>query len=450
MSFGCCAPVICTPQDGEFVKKVCGKLESKIRNHLINTKSPLSLRNPQTSPNQPRPLLLVVDRTIDLAAPLKHSSAYNALIDEILGLNSNQIQISGGKSFDIDRRDWFWRENSTKSFPKVAEAVESALKAYKTEYDRVLQTTPGMTEDLMKLDPSSNSTGSSSLTPEQLKIAINVLPDLTDRKRLIDTHLQISTALLESLKVRDLGTLFNIQQEIMQNVNNNSASSVSPSAILAALKDPKIGNSQDKLRLLLIYVIYNYKTLGNFVQEALDALKPTGEDLKALQAVLRLLSIDIESSAALTASTASANQSKLNSPVNPTTNFGDLFNRISSTTSVLVSSVKNLIPSDGIVESPLTKFVDSAYLKVTGKQTNFPLNVIDPRPTNKNAQLTTNIHSIDQIILFAVGGAAYSEYDHLLEHFERSKFLLNLKFTFGVSEVLSPKKYLSQLAEQEQ
>lgn len=145
MSFGCCAPIICTPQPQQTTSKglsslICGKLESKIRNHLINTKSSLSLSNPQASSNQPRPLLIILDRRIDLAGPLKHSASYNALIDEILGINSNQIQIPGGKSFDIDRRDWFWRDNSIKSFPKVAEAVELALKSYKTEYDRVLQT----------------------------------------------------------------------------------------------------------------------------------------------------------------------------------------------------------------------------------------------------------------------------------------------------------------------
>ena len=464
MSFGCNAPIICTPQQStnssNLTSLICGKLESKIRNHLINTKSPLSLSNPQASPNQPRPLLLVIDRRIDIAGPLKHSASYNALIDEILGINSNQIQIPGGKSFDIDRRDWFWRENSTKSFPKVAEAVESALKTYKIEYDRVLQTTPGMTEDLMKTAgestnvSSTTSAAGSSLTPEQLKIAINVLPELTERKRLIDTHLQISTALLESIKTRDLGTLFNIEQEIVNTfiggtTNNNNSSNLT---ILTTLKDPKIGNSNDKLRLLLIYLIYNYKTLpnSNFVQEALDILKPNSEDLKTFQSVLNILTGNSEEP------NFTSMSSKANSPAikSATLDFGDLFNRISSTTNVLVSSVKNLIPVGGISESPLTKFVDSAYTQVTtGKQQQQQQQqqqsptalVIDPRP--KNAQLNQNVHSIDHLILFVVGGAAYSEFDHLLEHFEKSKLLQNLKFTFGVTEILNPKKFLNQLTQ---
>lgn len=469
MSFGCCAPIICSPSYNDkntLAKGVCGKLESKIKNHLINTKSPLSLSNPTVSPNQPRPLLLVIDRTIDLAAPLKHSSAYNALIDEILGLNSNQIQIAGtGKSFDIDRRDWFWRENSTKAFPKVAEAVESALKIYKTEYDRVLQTTPGMTEDLMKnaVGSASESNSNSAMTPEQLKIAINVLPELTERKKLIDTHLQISTALLDSIKTRDLGTLFSLEQDIVSGVNSSSLASSSPTSltsseeILSSLKDPKIGNAQDKLRLLLIYLIYNFRNNNlNFIQEALDTLKLTGEDLKAFQNVLSILN-NTQTTESFTDNVLKANSayaSKATSPIEhqqqqPITSItSDFFNRLSSTTNVLVSSVKSLMPSGGNSESPLTKIVDSAYAQVSGKlQGSSMITFIDPRP-NKNNQLTSNsAYSVDHVILFVIGGAAYSEYDHLLEHVNRSKSLQNLKFTFGVTEVLNPKKFLHQLSE---
>jgi sec1 family domain-containing protein 1 len=449
MSFGCCAPIICTQKQAPgLATLICGKLESKIRNHLINTKSQLSLSNPQASTNQPRPLLLVVDRRIDLAGPLKHSASYNALIDEILGINSNQIQIPDGKLFDIDRRDWFWRENSTKPFPKVAEAVELALKTYKIEYDRVLQTTPGMTEDIMKSagDVNSSNSTTTTLTPEQLKIAINVLPELTERKRLIDTHLQISTALLDSIKTRDLGTLFNIEQEI-SNSYLTSTSQVSGNNIFSTLKDSKIGNSNDKIRFFLIFLIYNFKNLSNsnFIQESLDILKPNSDDLKAIQSVLNILTGDHS-----TVVTKPADFSKPNSPINqtpniPTSNFGDLFNRISSTTNVLVSTVKNLIPVGGVAESPLTKLVDSTYVQVTTGKQSIPISIIDPRP--KTAQFNQNVHSIDHVILFIIGGAAYSEYDNLLDHFEKSKLLQNLNFTFGVTEILNPKKYLNHLSD---
>jgi sec1 family domain-containing protein 1 len=479
MSFGGNAPIICLKEDeagDSLVKNICSKLESRIKSHLINTKSPLSLDSSHTSStsnaHQSRPLLLVLDRRVDLAAPLKHSSTYNALIDEILGLDANRVQI-GSKSFDIDRRDWFWRENSNKSFPKVAEAVEVALKTYKQEYDRVLQTTPGMTEDLMRANGNSAIEASieSSLTPDQLKVAINVLPELTERKRLIDTHLQICTALLESLKSRDLGTLFNIEQEMISSSTSTgqattaSMTTAAWNSLLSTLKDAKIGNSQDKLRLLLIHILYNEgggSQNGRFIQEALDVLKPTGSDLKAFQFVTQRLleedanlatnQFDFENKTLKTSNSSS----KATSPGPLDQNsfaFGDFFTKLSTTTGNLVSSVKNLMPSgSGISESPLTRLIDSAYASAivnTAPQLQQQLKFLDPRPVSSKSasSVSSSSFSIDHIILFVLGGAAYAEYDHLLEHFERSKNLQSLKFTLGVSEVLNPKKYLNQLSE---
>lgn len=166
MSFGGLAPVICALKPGAGVgessaslsQAVAVRLENRIKSHLINTKSPLAMTPQSVSPSASRPLLIVVDRFVDLTGPIKHSSAYNALIDDILGLQANKVNLSVpvAKSFDIDMRDWIWRENATRPFPNVAEAVESALKSYKNDYDRVMQTTPGMTEELMKQQAESN------------------------------------------------------------------------------------------------------------------------------------------------------------------------------------------------------------------------------------------------------------------------------------------------------
>ena len=303
----------------------------------------------------------------------------------------------------------------------------------------------------------------------------------------LQTHLQISTALLESIKTRDLGTLFHIQQDILTNssalttttaaatvttTNNTNYNSTLASSILSALKDPKIGNSQDKLRLLLVYIIYQKKvTSDSFIKEALEILKPVGNDLKAFQSVLNILSSEEIKSENLMNATIS--NSKVTSPlISPKgiiendfssgSGFGDFFTKLSSTNANvllnnLVSSVKSLIPTGGTSESPLTKFVDLAYAQATGKlvfnnnTSNYNVNYniphcVDPRPSKSSHNQSQNF-SIDHIILFVIGGLAYSEYDELIEHFHRSKNLQNLKFTLGATEIISPQNFLLQLAE---
>ncbi len=161
MSFGGLAPVICalkpsssslSDSSASLSQAVAARLESRIKSHLINTKSALAMTPQSGSPSASRPLLIIADRLVDVTGPIKHSSTYNALIDDILGLQANKVTTPApnSKSFDIDMRDWIWRDNATRPFPNVAEAVEAALKSYKTDYDRVMQTTPGMTEELMK------------------------------------------------------------------------------------------------------------------------------------------------------------------------------------------------------------------------------------------------------------------------------------------------------------
>lgn len=51
------------------------------------------------------------------------------------------------------------------------------------------------------------------MTADELKVAISVLPELTERKRIIDCHLQMSTSLLEQIKARELGNIFHLGQD---------------------------------------------------------------------------------------------------------------------------------------------------------------------------------------------------------------------------------------------
>ena len=55
---------------------------------LISTPSIESLNS-----DRPRPLLLIFDRTADMAPPLLHTSTYQALIDDLLDHHLNRVTI---------------------------------------------------------------------------------------------------------------------------------------------------------------------------------------------------------------------------------------------------------------------------------------------------------------------------------------------------------------------
>lgn len=69
-----------------------------------------------------RPLLIVLDRNIDVATPLHHPWTYQALVHDVLDYQLNCVTVTDGpkdiehvaktkakiKSFDLGSRDKFW------------------------------------------------------------------------------------------------------------------------------------------------------------------------------------------------------------------------------------------------------------------------------------------------------------------------------------------------------
>ncbi len=146
-------PILRCPK-GTVAEAVAKKLESKLRDRVLNNRS----GSVSIQPSSARPVLILLDRNMDLVSMLNHTWTYATLIYDVLGMKLNRVQVgveergnTVNKSYDMDVSDFFWSKNAMNPFPQVAEDVDAEINRYKTEVDQVTKST-GVTS-LEEVDP---------------------------------------------------------------------------------------------------------------------------------------------------------------------------------------------------------------------------------------------------------------------------------------------------------
>ena len=144
-----------------------------------------------------RPLLLIVDRSIDLGVMMHHPWTYQALIADLLEGALNKVALPGAeggeggtKVYELNPvRDDFWGEHSGNSFEVVLQAVDQHVKTWKSKYD---------------------SMGANITT------AMESMPEITEKKDQLDMHASIATYLVNLIKTRKLDKFNSLEEGIMK------------------------------------------------------------------------------------------------------------------------------------------------------------------------------------------------------------------------------------------
>ncbi|XP_047193703.1 sec1 family domain-containing protein 1-like [Scophthalmus maximus] len=147
------------------------------------------------------------------------------------------------KTYDLTAADRFWQKHKGSPFPEVAESVQEELDTYRAQEDEVKRL-----KSIMGLEGEDEGAISMSDNRAKLTSAVSSLPELLEKKRLIDLHTNVATAVLDHIKSRKLDVYFEYEEKLMSKATLDKS-------LLDIISDPDAGTPEDKMRLFLIYYI---------------------------------------------------------------------------------------------------------------------------------------------------------------------------------------------------
>eukprot|EP00917_Polyrhabdina_sp_WS-2016_P024775 GHVP01053524.1.p1 GENE.GHVP01053524.1~~GHVP01053524.1.p1 ORF type:complete len:530 (-),score=97.89 GHVP01053524.1:641-2230(-) len=207
--------------------------------------------------------ICIIDRSTDLIGPLRHGTAYNAIVKDILEMKDGKVKyIKDNKTqfFDLSNEDWLWEKCSNLHFADATEEISKEFTNYRSE------------ERLATKDDEG-----------EIRAAVFGLSDLLEKKRVISGHLGICEAIMNIMQKRVLSQFFDLEEKIM---------AVEEDDIISVIKSNE-GTEEDRLRLLSMYLLSRgtpakIKTFENILGER----KPILLSIKRIISFLNKAEVD--------------------------------------------------------------------------------------------------------------------------------------------------------------
>ena len=493
--------IVCPSAQGKPARFIAEAVEKTLRNLAQSPLQENQKNETSVDKKKNRPLLIIMDRTVDFTVCLQHQWTYRSMIHDIFQMKSNQVKVpirkkvsensSPEQTYEIALDDEFWIENATKPFQEVAQNVTNYLEKHKAKLNE-FNKKYGLNmseEDVMKSSSSTEDSGLNKNTVDEVFV-------MSQERTRVDMHTNIAYAILHEVNKRKLDEFVAIEEALITKQSKIESAVLHSLLNVSEEGEQEKGTLEDKLRLILVCYLYiiqqerlnqdpQFITRQELEKYALTLqqrrLSQEGQEFKgatnlSLENILPEIAF-LKQMTRHISMTRGTNESSLrhnSSLANLTKKFSILGDQIKS-----IASGLNEYYGEGSeyrTTLPLTRIVDAIVNNTPRKLSEHEEFVfIDPKlppsqsliktysksspETNTNTTPGMRMDEIGQsshnasnnsqdgfsdVITFVVGGGNYMEYSNLLQHFI-AKSGTSINVTYGSTNVLTGGQFLNEI-----
>eukprot|EP00741_Cyanophora_paradoxa_P022802 tig00021518_g22023.t1 len=440
-----CVPIIRASR-GNAAEMIAQQLEGRLREHLQHAgRNNLFASSSASSAAFQRPVLVLLDRDMDVPVILHHTWTYQALVHDALASHLNRVTVQvadskdadgtekmSAKTYDLDPADSFWAANAGSPFPKVAEEVEAALQQYKADVEALNRKTGAQAAPAPAAE-GAPAPKDDSLSTAGLASAIESLPELTERKRLIDQHTNIATALLGAIKSRELDNYFALEESLL------NRGLVDRQQLLAQLASSGKGTPSDKVRLLAMYYLLTENLSATDMEPLESMLAQQGADISPLAYLKKEKAMKATFDRAAFGPAGGAGAAAQGGIMDLASGA---FSKVQGYGIGLLSGVRNVLVTEKMLRA--TRVVDAV---MEMKPEADALSYHDPRVARSTEAPRTRTPFRDAVV-FVVGGGNYVEYQNIVDYCKKQAAAQAPKrVVYGSTELVTAEQFLAQLGQ---
>ncbi|KAI3787371.1 hypothetical protein L1987_41800 [Smallanthus sonchifolius] len=241
------------------------KLASAVCDY-INTYKTTIPNFPQTETCE----LLVLDRSVDLVAPIIHEWTYDAMCHDLVDLDGNKYVMeipskSGGdpekKEFLLEDHDSVWLEMRHLHIADASERLSDKM------------------DNLMSKNKAAQlqQKDSSELSTRDIQKMVQALPEYNQQMEKLSLHVEIAGKINTKISEDGLRDLGQIEQDLVFGDAGNKE-------LVEYLDENEDGNDENKLRLLMIYALADPENFeGEKGTKLLELANLAPEDMKIIE-----------------------------------------------------------------------------------------------------------------------------------------------------------------------